>query len=297
MSSADFVRRKLDWLLAVAADRRTRGIAHDVAILLACRYVNSESGKAWPSIGRLARDLDVHWSSVQRGLKQLTECGFLQPVGGAHRSNTYRLRYIAPTLGTPSHRRYTTPSADAMPTYSADAIRTRYETRYGTRDRESSYAADAASLSSPASYSLGKEGSPSNQGSPARFVPDKQTSSATASPGKPAGKRKPAGSHKLPGGSAFPQQWVCAAPELMCAHEIAGWDNERSYAEFDKFRNWCLRKNPRSWDWPASWRNWVQRGKDWDAAKGKTDKRPTTGLRGAVVGIQDWLDRRKSGME
>jgi hypothetical protein len=91
VSDTDYVRRKLDWLVTVAADHRTRGIAHDIAILYACRYYNAKKLKAWPSIERLAKDLGVHWNSVQRGLKQLVAYGFLRPVRPETRSNAYRL--------------------------------------------------------------------------------------------------------------------------------------------------------------------------------------------------------------
>jgi hypothetical protein len=80
----------------------------------------------------------------------------------------------------------------------------------------------------------------------------------------------------------------------MAADEIAGWDNDRSYGQFDKFKRWHLRNNVWSADWPLSWRNWVERGKDWDAKESKADKRPTKGFAGAIVGIQDWLDRQNA---
>jgi hypothetical protein len=76
----------------------------------------------------------------------------------------------------------------------------------------------------------------------------------------------------------------------MVADEIAAWDEERARNEFDNFHDWSLRNNRRSYDWPAEWRNWTRRGKDYD---GKHNRRSSTkGLEGALAGIKKCLDSR-----
>ena len=145
----DFVKKKFEWLVAVAADQRLTKISQGVAIMLVAKYVNYETGLAWPSIATLAADLNVHWSSVQRALKQLAEYHYLQlekqqkqDTRRKHRpSNVWRLNLgIASVLYSMdaqnvSHRRYGGYSTGAIKGDSTGAILTRERTREGTRER------------------------------------------------------------------------------------------------------------------------------------------------------------------
>jgi hypothetical protein len=86
---------------------------------------------------------------------------------------------------------------------------------------------------------------------------------------------------------------VCGAPQLAAAYDN-GWDAERAFAEFDKFRDWYMRKRPFSYDWQAEWRNWIKRGVEWDARHSK--KKRQTGLASAITGIRNALNRAKQTM-
>jgi DNA-binding MarR family transcriptional regulator len=89
---AEFVQQKFEWLMAVAADRRLRGLPVSVAVVLAARYFNAKSGEAWPSMATLAKDLNVHWRSVQRSVRKLEDARYLRVSSGSGRaSNTYRM--------------------------------------------------------------------------------------------------------------------------------------------------------------------------------------------------------------
>ena len=62
------VKYRLQWLEEVAVDKRMRGLPLACAVLLATRYVNSESGLAWPSVDRLARELQTDRRNCRRAL-------------------------------------------------------------------------------------------------------------------------------------------------------------------------------------------------------------------------------------
>lgn len=88
------VKYRLQWLEEVAVDKRMRGLPLACAVLLATRYVNSESGLAWPSVDRLARELQTDRRNCRRALDQLVDTGWLgRSIGGGRgRSNRYYLK-------------------------------------------------------------------------------------------------------------------------------------------------------------------------------------------------------------
>jgi hypothetical protein len=243
------VKEKFDWLLAVAADRRLAHISEGVALVLAAKYVNSKSGLAWPSIATLAKDLNVHRSSVQRGLKQLIAHGYLQQEEQRWASNSYSLR-VAPLLRSRDATRGGSRAATSGG--SRDATQT-LEENYKNGTRESP-AAKAAAHSGP------------------RF---KKTSPRAGA----SSKRK----------TVWPEEWQCSSDELETAQHIAGWDEDRSYDEFDRFRDWCLQKNMHSADWPASWRQWIRNGKEYEEKKSQQQE---SGYSGMLRGIKNWYDRQ-----
>ena len=64
--SRESTSRKLAWREAVARERALPRSAVALAILLACRYFNGESGEAWPAQRTLAHDLGIRsgtWAS------------------------------------------------------------------------------------------------------------------------------------------------------------------------------------------------------------------------------------------
>ncbi|SFK79154.1 helix-turn-helix domain-containing protein [Methylocapsa palsarum] len=93
---SDFIRNKFLWLDQVAADGDLPPTVARLAIVL-CRYFNRESGSAWPSIERLARDLGIADRSVQRMVKLLIEHGHLEVDSGGGRNKTNRYCQIIKT--------------------------------------------------------------------------------------------------------------------------------------------------------------------------------------------------------
>src|SRR5262249_60516401 len=77
------VKHRMQWLEAVARDKRMRGLPSACAILLATRYVNSKNGMAWPSIDRLASELDTDRRNCRRALDRLVDAGWIgRSLGG-----------------------------------------------------------------------------------------------------------------------------------------------------------------------------------------------------------------------
>jgi hypothetical protein len=62
---SDFVRRKEEWLRAVAADTRLHEWAPLAVAVALGSYLNSISEEAWPGIERLAEDLNADRRSCQ----------------------------------------------------------------------------------------------------------------------------------------------------------------------------------------------------------------------------------------
>jgi Helix-turn-helix domain len=86
--------RRLEWLERVALDPTCRGLPSVVAMLLAARYINSETGRAWPAQETLAKALDANRRSIQRALDALVKAGHLirQRGGTRRQGNTYEMR-------------------------------------------------------------------------------------------------------------------------------------------------------------------------------------------------------------
>jgi hypothetical protein len=89
---------KFAWLDQVASDEGALlGAATRVAVIL-CRYINSENGAAWPSMARIAADLNLAERNAQRTIAALVKRGHLEiwPGGGRCKTNRYK-----PILKTP----------------------------------------------------------------------------------------------------------------------------------------------------------------------------------------------------
>jgi hypothetical protein len=88
------IRGRLAWLERLATDERARGLPLSCAVLLATRYINAKTGKAWPSVARLAREVKATRFNTVRALDRLVEAGYLRrerTVGRGH-TNRYSLR-------------------------------------------------------------------------------------------------------------------------------------------------------------------------------------------------------------
>jgi hypothetical protein len=93
MDAKQQFRRRMEWLEAVACDARLNGGEKGVAILIAVKYLNSRSEKAYPSYATLAKEMGLARFSVMRAVKGMCEAGWLmvKRKGGGRKSNEYVL--------------------------------------------------------------------------------------------------------------------------------------------------------------------------------------------------------------
>ena len=87
-----FTAEKFRWLDQVLADTRREGAAFEVAYLLATRYLNRQSGTAWPSIPTLASALNKSVRRTQDAITSLVNRGHLTcKRGGQGHANVYTI--------------------------------------------------------------------------------------------------------------------------------------------------------------------------------------------------------------
>jgi hypothetical protein len=94
MDAKQQFRRRMEWLAAVAGDDRLSAGEIRAAILIAVRYVNSKSGKAYPGYPNMAKGLKMSVRHTIRCLKGLCQAGWLavnRPGGGRGKANEYVL--------------------------------------------------------------------------------------------------------------------------------------------------------------------------------------------------------------
>jgi hypothetical protein len=220
--SAEWTRRKLTWLEAVAQDRRARGLPLAVAVVIAVRYLNRETQNAWPAVATLAKAVDAHRRNVQRALNCLIERGWLSRVPRARRTNVYRIAFRSSGGGPDAARsgRRPTGGPEAALGGGLDAALTR-ESNPGRNPRE---------------------------GASAPAPPDRPHNLS----GGTQRKRRRA--------SPLPEDWRLGPPETEAAQSVTDWDLERVQTEFDQFLDWYRARRPFSYDWLAAWTNWCRRG-------------------------------------
>ncbi len=69
---------KLRWLYQITCDPEVSGSALNVAVVLACDYVNRETvDRARPAVAAIAAKLGVHEKSARRALHSLADRGHL----------------------------------------------------------------------------------------------------------------------------------------------------------------------------------------------------------------------------
>lgn len=88
----DFTEIQFNWLSQVARDATLPPAAARLAIILS-RYVNRETGDAWPSIPTLAEALGTVENSVRKALKAMVAGGHLEIKAGGGRNTTNRYRW------------------------------------------------------------------------------------------------------------------------------------------------------------------------------------------------------------
>lgn len=89
----NFTATKLAWLDAVIFDPDLSPLSKIVAAAIALRYLNRETGDAWPSIAKLAADVGRGEKQVREAIRGLELRGHLEvakTVGGSGRTNRMR---------------------------------------------------------------------------------------------------------------------------------------------------------------------------------------------------------------
>lgn len=90
----NFTKDRLICLEAATADTALPHLAVRLLARILLRYLNREFGYAWPSVGRLARDLGVSERSIQRCIGVLEDRCYLWVThgGGSGRTNLFSIR-------------------------------------------------------------------------------------------------------------------------------------------------------------------------------------------------------------
>jgi hypothetical protein len=251
--TAAWTLRKFTWLEAVAGDRLARGLPLACAVMLAVKYLNSETHDAWPALTTLVTAINSDRRTVQRALDRLVELGWLSRVRRERRTNVYRIAFRSSESGpydARAARRSKGGLHDALGGGS-DAAHIR-ESNPRVNEREG---ADAPAPSAPSEFSARRTGAVTSKPVQRRSVP-------------------------------LPAHWELGEPELAVAQEITDWPPDRVDAEFAAFQDWHRANRPASYDWLAAWTNWCRRGSE------QRHSAPLTGVRSAVAGLRDWLEAK-----
>lgn len=90
---SDFGKLKSIWLDQVVADRTVSPLAFKVAYIVANRYLNRQSGEAWPTQETLARAVEVTPRAIRKALCLLIDGGHIDVTRARGRGgvNRYRL--------------------------------------------------------------------------------------------------------------------------------------------------------------------------------------------------------------
>ena len=252
---------RLEWLERVARDPECRGLPCAVAVLLAAKYINSKSGRAWPAVATLATALKANRRSVQHALDRLVEAGYLRREHAHGRTNSY---WMKPPRGGGLH---------AAPNDAEER---------STRRR-------GAGPTPPGGRCLRRPNPGSNPGMERGEYPRAPAPQASL---QRTGDQSSSKSNKSTNSSAatpLPENWPPGPAEFKIAENCAGWDAERANSEFGKFIAYQKSRGRRSADWLATWELWCRNGKSFDAKS--LDASPTSfrGSRGALRGLQRWV--------
>jgi hypothetical protein len=287
--ASEFTRHKFEWLEAVAKDGRVRGWLLAVAVVLASRYLNSETRDAWPAVETLALACGTDRRTAQRALRKLIRCGWLHVVsGGVGRANTnrYAMRLVQRKGGTGApasddeRAAYTARKGGIDVPIRAALVPPEPKSNPGGNPREGADAPNAAGAALPLAPDFTSAEDNRDRLPPLR---DKNPSRR----GKPLSGSALSGRRRA---EPLPEDWVAGPNEIAAAQRATNWDEDRITAEFAAFLDWHRAKRPFSHDWIASWTNWCRRGASFDS---KSTGRPMTGLRSAVVGLTEWLEQER----
>ena len=259
---SNWVKRKLDWLEAVAEDPRTRGLPGAIAVKLATRYLNSRSEEAWPGIERLAEELRANPRNIRRAINVLVASGWLgrERGGGRGKSNHYRIkegvhaRVSAVVKGGAQDRKggRTGPQrgAHAPPEH---RNRTRDEHRY-------------------------RHGGAQTDHSGGRAGPSRSSTTRA----------------RRSGVALFPSKWGFGAAEIATAQRHQVWGPDEARREFAKFRQWHTDRVTRSADWSVSWDNWCVKGSEIAARKSSQAVARPDKVADSIAGLRQWGEKQNA---
>lgn len=262
---SDWVKRKEEWLLAIAADKRLHEWTPLAIAVVLASYLNNRSEEAWPGIERLSADLQTDRRSCQRALDRLVEAGFLRRRRGGGRKNTnrYSIKGGLSTAGLSDRNS-------------------------GPRDRNSGPRDRKTAGYHPPEPTIEPQ---NNRRRTAAARQERFTGSRT----RPSRYHTPA---REPRATHFPDRWVFGAAEAAAASASpAQWGAERARREFGKFADWHRDRQTRSVDWVKSWLKWCEEGRKIADRDAQREARNNTGIKSgvsrAVSGVSRWYSQQK----
>ncbi|MEH2573479.1 helix-turn-helix domain-containing protein [Bradyrhizobium sp. AZCC 1708] len=253
--SGNFTERKMLWLEAVASDHDIQRVALAVAVRLATRYFNSQTGQAWPGVERLAKELHADRRSIQRAIASLIEKEWLSKrEGGRGRGDS---NHYSMNMGG-AHA--------ALNETQKGGMRDR---KGGVHDRKRAACAPPEPVIEP-----GNE--------PVSVHTQKKTGSSS----RPAGRRDQSTPSSSKRSQTCPEKWVFGPAEAKIAlASPAKWEKVRAREEFEKFKDYYLAKGSRWADWSVVWERWCQNGANHPRRNKIAD---------AVAGGRDFFERQEA---
>jgi DNA-binding transcriptional MocR family regulator len=286
---ADWFRHKLKWLDALALDQPTRGLAHDIGVLLVRRYLHASKGYAWISMDRLAREMGVARSSVLRAFEKLIGNGWLEcDRGGFGRGRTNHY-YLPDRVPQPVKR-----SGDAPCYTGEDREKRSVDTIRNVASARKKGSVHATRIGNKSQGMESERVSASRRDSPSSPIFASQVEQAMRESRQQARPTKRPKQTKHPSGrkvSDFPNDWIFGNNEIALGHRLARWDLAKTEDEFAKFKTWHQSKGSVSLNWPAAWETWCHRGRDYEAKQPANE--PLSGMQSGLLGIKDWLDEQE----
>jgi hypothetical protein len=244
----DFVKRRMDWLVAIVADPTQNKLSLAVAVILVARYFNSATDKAWPGTRRLAEELKTDRRNLHRALDRLIASGHLDRKPARGRGNTDTYLMVLRRKRRPDDAFYDGEEEEKASTEVVKGV-------YRGRKRRP---IDAETLEEPRMNPRNDDGarersldsgSREEAGSRRSTRPSKSTR-----PSLPSQRFRPVSSR-----TTFPPELKFGETHASEAARIAGWDRERAQKEFEGFRGWHLDHDTRQVEWDGAWQNWCRK--------------------------------------
>ncbi|WP_246684159.1 MULTISPECIES: helix-turn-helix domain-containing protein [unclassified Mesorhizobium] len=127
-------KARLDWIDAIALDKRVSAHAFRLAHVLQSRFYNEKTGYAWPAQKTLAKLLDTNERQARYWISELAKAGLLDVKrGGNGQSNRYRLTG-SPTAGQGTEQTGSENQSDRQSDYSQTGSPTAADSRLDLAD-------------------------------------------------------------------------------------------------------------------------------------------------------------------